>query len=61
MKTNLTPQDIEVLLRKVEEEECEHEFDPDEGFTCLNCGKDGAEEVFSRAYDRAKDRRKYGS
>ena len=20
---------------------CEHEFDPDEGFTCLNCGKQG--------------------
>lgn len=43
-----------------EEEECEHDFDPDEGFTCLNCGKDGTEEVMSRAYDRAKDLRKYG-
>lgn len=37
-----------------------HEFDPDEGYTCLNCGKDGAEEVLSAAYDRAKDIRKYG-
>lgn len=42
------------------EEECEHEFDPSEGFTCLNCGKDGAEEVLSAAYDRAKDLKKYG-
>jgi ribosomal protein L34E len=41
-------------------EECEHDFDPYEGFHCLNCGKDGTEEVMSKAYDRAKDRRKYG-
>lgn len=20
---------------------CEHEFDPDEGFTCINCGEQG--------------------
>jgi len=39
---------------------CEHDYDPDEGNTCLGCGKDGSEEVFSRAYDRAKDLRKYG-
>lgn len=39
---------------------CEHEFDPDEGFMCLNCGKDGYEDVMARAYDRAKDLRKYG-
>lgn len=43
-----------------EDEECEHEFDPDEGWHCLNCGKDGTEEVKSRAYDYAKDVRKYG-
>lgn len=39
---------------------CEHEYDADEGFMCLGCGKEGAEEVMSRAYDRAKDLRKYG-
>jgi hypothetical protein len=39
---------------------CEHEFDPDEGFMCLDCGKDGAEDVMSAAYDKAKDERKYG-
>lgn len=39
---------------------CEHEYDPDEGFMCLNCGKEGVEEVMARAYDRAKDLRKYG-
>jgi len=39
---------------------CEHEFDASEGYTCLNCGMDGAEEMLARAYDRAKDLRKYG-
>ncbi len=39
---------------------CEHEYDADEGFMCLGCGKEGAEEVMSRAFDRAKDLRKYG-
>ena len=39
---------------------CEHEYDPDEGFMCLNCGKDGTEHVLSRAYDRVKDAIKYG-
>ena len=39
---------------------CPHEFDSSEGYTCLNCGKEGAEEVMSAAYDRAKDRMKYG-
>ncbi len=39
---------------------CEHEFDPDEGYYCLDCGKCGAEEVLSALYDRAKDIRKYG-
>lgn len=42
------------------EECCEHEFDPSEGFTCLNCGKDGAEDAMANAYDRAKDLSKYG-
>lgn len=39
---------------------CDHEFDPDEGFMCLNCGKEGAETVMADAYDRAKNIRKYG-
>lgn len=39
---------------------CEHEPDADEGFHCLLCGKDCSEDVQSRAYDRAKDLRKYG-
>ena len=39
---------------------CTHEFDPDEGYHCLACGKDGAEEVMSAAYDRYKDFKKYG-
>lgn len=39
---------------------CDHEFDPGEGYHCLNCGKDGSEEVLSSAYDRAKNLRKYG-
>lgn len=43
-----------------DEETCEHEFDPDEGYHCLNCGLDGSERVLSAAYDRAKDIRKYG-
>lgn len=39
-------------------DECQHEFDSSEGFHCLNCGKDGTEEVLSAAFDRAKDLRK---
>lgn len=39
---------------------CDHEFDASEGFTCINCGKDGYEEVAAAAFDRAKDLRKYG-
>lgn len=39
---------------------CEHEFDPCEGFHCLQCGTDGSESVMSDTYDRAKDARKYG-
>ena len=42
------------------EECCDHEFDADEGYHCLNCGKDGSESVMSAAYDRAKDLAKYG-
>ena len=72
---NFTKQETAVLLRKAQhvcdwcgekfsgpgcDKCCDHEFDPSEGFTCLNCGKDGAEEVLSAAYDRAKDLRRYG-
>ena len=39
---------------------CEHEPDADEGFMCLLCGKECAEDVMARAYDRAKDLQKYG-
>lgn len=39
---------------------CPHEFDASEGYTCLHCGKDGAEDVLSVLYDRGKDQRKYG-
>jgi hypothetical protein len=39
---------------------CEHEFDPGEGYHCLSCGLDGSEDVMADAYDRAKDRMKYG-
>lgn len=44
----------------VNQETCDHEFDADEGFICLNCGKEGAEEILSAAADAAKNRRKYG-
>lgn len=39
---------------------CDHDYDADEGFHCLNCGKDGSEAVQGRAYDAYKDRMKYG-
>lgn len=39
---------------------CAHEPDPDEGYFCLQCGKDCFEDVMSSAFDRAKDLRKYG-
>lgn len=43
------------------EECCEHnDVDPDEGYHCLDCGKDCSEDVFADAYDRAKDIAKYG-
>lgn len=28
---------------------CDHEYDPDEGYMCLNCGKNGYEEACDRA------------
>jgi len=34
---------------------CEHEFDPGEGYMCLNCGKEGFEDVMSRAFNDYKD------
>lgn len=40
------------------EECCEndigHEFDSSEGFMCLNCGREGLEDMMADAYDRAK-------
>jgi hypothetical protein len=39
---------------------CEHEIDPDEGYTCLNCGYDGSGDYAAAAYDRYKDFMKYG-
>lgn len=48
------------LAKEIEQRECPHEFDASEGYTCLHCGKDGAEDVLSVLYDRGKDLRKYG-
>lgn len=28
---------------------CDHEYDPDEGYICLNCNKSGIEDVMSAA------------
>lgn len=43
------------LLDCTSQECCEHEFDPDEGFTCLNCGKQGEpSDVYDEDY--GKDR-----
>ena len=50
----------EVVYGDICQECCEHEFDADEGYTCLGCGLDGSEDVMAAAYDRAKDFRKYG-
>jgi hypothetical protein len=33
---------------------CDHEFDSGEGYMCLNCDKEGLEDVMCAAYDRAK-------
>lgn len=58
-------EDVETLLRSAEkheipdDEECEH-ADMDDGI-CLDCGADRTEELAARAYDRAKDFRKYGN
>lgn len=38
---------------------CDHDYDPSEGYACLNCGKDGAEEMAcfaEAAADAAEDR-----
>lgn len=35
---------------------CDHEFDSDEGYMCLNCDKEGFDSIASDAYDRWKDR-----
>lgn len=39
---------------------CDHEPDADEGWHCLNCGKDCSEDVLAAAYDYAKGRAKDG-
>lgn len=41
-------------MNNKEQEECEHEFDPNEGFHCLNCGLNGTEEILAKAYDKIK-------
>lgn len=41
-----------------DQDECEHS-DKDKGI-CLDCGLDLREDIMARAYDDAKDRRKYG-
>ena len=33
---------------------CDHDFDPDEGYMCLNCNAEGAADYFADAYDRWK-------
>lgn len=40
----------------VDPEDCDHDYDPDEGYTCLNCGKDGREEVMAAAEYALEDR-----
>ena len=35
--------------------DCGGEVDPDEGYTCLDCGESHMEDVMARAYDQAKD------
>jgi hypothetical protein len=51
--------DVKVQELEEETEECEHD-DLDEHHICLNCGEDLYEDMACRAYDRAKDRWKYG-
>lgn len=45
---------------RAEDEDCDHTDTCMDEFVCLTCGLDRREELMSRAYDRAKDRRKYG-
>ena len=59
MKCDICREKIEVTFVTCEEC-CEHEFDPCEGNMCLQCGKDGSEDIAAAAFDRAKDIRKYG-
>lgn len=50
--TDVTPEELEEMR-----ETCEHEFDPDEGYTCLNCGEQGdIGSLTDRAIDRMEDR-----
>lgn len=37
------------VISKEDQEVCEHEFDSSEGNLCLNCGKDGTEDLIARA------------
>lgn len=39
---------------------CDHDYDPDEGYTCINCGAEGYEDMAGAAYDYYKDMFKYG-
>ena len=45
--------DLEHFTGENEIEECEHDFDADEGYTCLNCGaqKDIGELIDEAEYD----------
>lgn len=45
---------------KLSPEDCDHTDTCMDEFVCLDCGADRREELMSRAYDRAKDFRKYG-
>lgn len=47
----------DISWNEICQECCDHEHDPDEGFMCLNCGHEGAEDVMASAYDRWKDGR----
>lgn len=55
-----TDDHIRDIKRQIESD-CEHlDIDQDER-CCLDCGADLTEELMARAYDRAKDARKYGN
>lgn len=49
---------VRAIAEKQLQEQCEH--DDVDDFHCLDCGKDLTEDVMARAYDRMKDRMKYG-